>query len=279
MDELNNSQSIGLTEEGLTLLNNALEEANLDNFTLPKNSPSLLVDDSTSRFSSAVWFKEARKQTITLAGLGGIGSYVNFLLARLKPASITIYDNDNVDSTNLSGQLYSTDCVGGSKVFSAANIARGFADYYSTICKYGWFTTASAPTPIMICGFDNMDARQVFFNVWRHFVEKLEPEERKNCLYIDGRLAAEEFQVFCITGEDTYLMDKYKKEWLFSDEVAENTVCSYKQTSFCANMIASVMVNLFVNFVSNKCDTVIKRELPFMISYDAINMLFRTRNV
>ena len=74
-------------------------------------------------------------------------------------------------------------------------------------------------------------------------------------------------------------MDKYKKEWLFSDEVAENTVFFYKQTSFCANMIASVMVNLFVNFVSNKCDTVIKRELPFMTSYDAINMLFRTRNV
>ncbi len=40
----------------------------------------------------------------------------------------------------------------------------------------------------------------------------------ENCLFIDGRLAAEEFQVFCIKGSDNYSMHRYSHDYLFSDE-------------------------------------------------------------
>ena len=103
--------------------------------------------------------------------------------------------------------------------------------------------------------------------------------EKANCLYIDGRLAAEEFQVFCIKGTDDYLMKKYEENWLFDDREAEETLCSYKQTSFCANMIASVMINLFVNFIANKCNPIIERELPFYTNYDAERMYLKTEMV
>ena len=62
--------------------------------TIPLNSESLLQDDSTARFSSAVWYEEIQKKVIILAGLGGIGSYVAFLLARMKPRSLFLYDDD-----------------------------------------------------------------------------------------------------------------------------------------------------------------------------------------
>ena len=131
----------------------------------------------------------------------------------------------------------------------------------------------------MICGFDNMAARKAFYNRWKFHVMSLSKEEREKCLFIDGRLAAEEFQVFCIKGSDTYLMQKYENEWLFDDTEAEETLCSYKQTSFCANMIASVMVNLFVNFIANQCKPLIERELPFYTNYDAERMHFKTEMV
>jgi hypothetical protein len=43
-----------------------------------------------------------------------------------------------------------------------------------------------------------------------------------------------------------------------------------------ANMIASVMVNLFVNFVANQCDPLVPRDLPFYTSYSAETMYYKT---
>ena len=242
---------------------------------IPTNSNSLLISEETSRFSSAIWYDKIREQSIILAGAGGIGSYVGFLLSRIHPARITIYDDDVVEEGNLSGQLYSDRHIGLQKVAALANIMGGFSRYYSYRAFCERFTADSPAGNIMICGFDNMASRRVFYQRWKAHVMSLPEEERKNCLYIDGRLAAEEFQVLCIQGNNTLHMEKFEREWLFSDEEAEATQCSYKQTSFCANMIASVMVNLFVNFIANKCEPLVDRAIPFFTYYDASQMFFK----
>ena len=132
----------------------------------------------------------------------------------------------------------------------------------------------SSATSIMICGFDNMEARKVFFNSWKKYVELRPDSEQKHCLFIDGRLAAEEFQVFCIRGDDKYNINRYDNEFLFSDSEADETICSYKQTSFMANMIGSIIINLFVNFCANEVGAC--RDLPFFTTYNAIAMYFKT---
>lgn len=243
---------------------------------IPPNSPTLLVEESSSRFSSAIWYDAVRTKSVVLAGVGGIGSYVAFLLSRMKPASLTIYDPDNVEEVNMSGQLYSKNDIGKTKVDSIAEMIANYSNFFSTMSIADRFTENSPTENIMICGFDNMKARNLFFNRWLLHVSSLPEEEKKKCLFIDGRLAAEEFQVFCITGDDRYHQDIYIKEHLFSDAAADETVCSYKQTSHCANMIGSIMVNLFVNFVANECDPLIPRDLPFFTTYDAERMFFKT---
>ena len=89
-------------------------------------------------------------------------------------------------------------------------------------------------------------------------------------------MAAEEFQVLCIKGDDKYNIDRYDNEFLFSDAEAEETICSYKQTTFCANMIASYMVNLFVNFCANEVGAC--RDFPFFTTYNAELMYFKTES-
>lgn len=243
---------------------------------IPVNSPSLLVEESSSRFSSAVWYNAVKSKSIVLAGVGGIGSYVAFLLSRMKPASLTIYDPDIVEEVNMSGQLYSRKNIGKSKVDSISEMMADYSNFFNTMSIASRFTNDSPTEDIMICGFDNMEARDLFFKSWLLHVSNLPEEEQKKCLFIDGRLAAEEFQVFCITGDDTYHQDIYMKEYLFSDAEADKTICSYKQTSHCANMIGSIMVNLFVNFVANECEPLIPRDLPFITTYDAERMFFKT---
>ena len=243
---------------------------------IPLNSGSILLDSTTSRFSSAIWYEKIREKVIVLAVVGGIGSNVGFLLSRLKPRSLFIYDDDVVECSNMSGQLYSIHDIGVQKVEALNSMIQSYSDYHDTFCVPDRFTEDSEATDIMICGFDNMEARKTFYAKWQSHVLSKPEEERANCLFIDGRLAAEEFQVLCIKGDDAYNMERYIKEFLFSDGEAELTICSYKQTTFCATMIASCMVNLFVNFCANQCDSTIKRDLPFFTMYNAEIMYFKT---
>lgn len=267
------SISFELSEEEQAILDQAVEDAHQE---IPTNSATLLVDEATSRFSSAIWYENIQKKTVILAGVGGIGSYVGFLLARMKPASMFIYDDDIVEAVNMSGQLYGQSDLGRSKVSALAEMIRNYANYSSVFAINERFTNESEAGDIMICGFDNMEARRLFFNKWVNHVQSKPEEERKNCLFIDGRLAAEEFQVLCIKGDDEYNINRYNNEFLFSDAEADETICSYKQTTFCANMIASYMVNLFVNFCANQCEPLIDRDLPFLTTYNAETMYLKT---
>ena len=69
---------------------------------------------------------------------------------------------------------------------------------------------------------------------------------------------------------------RYNDEFLFSDLDVNEAVCSYKQTTFCASMIASYMTNLLVNFCTNQTNPIIDRDLPFFTTYNAETMYLKT---
>lgn len=253
-----------------------VEEHNEDTSgNIQENSGSTNVSEITSRFSGAIWFEKIKEMNITVAGIGGIGSYVAFLLSRLDPRRIDVIDQDIVEAGNLSGQLFSLEDVGDSKVNSAYRMASRFSNYHKMNSVRTRVGEDFAGRDIMICGFDNMEARKVYYQSWKEHVAQIRKEDKSNCLFIDGRLAAEEFQVFCITGDDTKSMARYERKFLFDDSEAAETICSYKQTTFMATMIGSVIVNLFVNFVSNMCNPIIPRDLPFMTTYNGETMYFK----
>ena len=239
---------------------------------IPENSKTILMNEYTSRFTGAIWYEKIKTMNVILAGLGGIGSYIGFLLSRLHINQLLLYDSDIVEAANISGQMYPTSSIGNYKTTALSNLVREFSEFYKYSTFSQRYTENSMSKPIMICGFDNMEARKVFFSKWlKHVRNSSHPEE---CLFIDGRLAAEEFQILSIQGNDERAIKEYQDRWLFSDDEAEATICSYKQTTFMANIIASMMVNVFVNFVANLSNPapVIPRDIPFFISYSADTM-------
>lgn len=264
-----------LSEKEYSMLIDEMVSQSLVEDEIPKNSETLLISEETSRFNSAIWFDKTRKQDVTIAGLGGIGSYVVFMLSRLDVNTMTLYDPDIVERVNLSGQLYNSNQIGDYKVDAAANMIANYSNYYSFVAKHEKLDENSIISKVTICGFDNMRARKDAFRNWTNFIARLPEEERGECLFIDGRLAAEELQVFCIKGDDTDGERRYEP-YLFSDSQAAPTVCSYKQTTFMANMIGSIIVNLFINFVANQCNPLIDRDLPFYTEYNAETMYFKT---
>lgn len=264
-----------LSEKEYSMLIDEMVSQSLVEDEIPKNSETLLISEETSRFNSAIWFDKTRKQDVTIAGLGGIGSYVVFMLSRLDVNTMTLYDPDKVERVNLSGQLYNSNQIGNYKVDAAASMIADYSNYYSFVAKHEKLDENSMISKVTICGFDNMKARKDAFRNWTNFVARLPEEERGECLFIDGRLAAEELQVFCIKGDNTDGERRYEP-YLFSDSQAAPTVCSYKQTTFMANMIGSIIVNLFINFVANQCNPLIDRDLPFYTEYNAETMYFKT---
>lgn len=174
---------VELTSEEEALLAAALESQNNE---IPVNSPTLLVEDVTSRFSGASWYDKIRTKIILLAGLGGIGSYVAFLLSRMHPFKIVMYDDDKVETANMSGQLYCMENIGEYKVNAIYNTMKRYSNFYNANALRERITDGTPARDIMICGFDNMEARKTFYRVWKTHVRC--SDNKDECLFIDGRI-------------------------------------------------------------------------------------------
>lgn len=133
---------------------------------LPPNSPSLLVDESTTRFSGAEWFSAIQDARVVIAGVGGIGSNLAFQIARMSPASITLYDSDTVEKVNMAGQLFSHNDISKFKVDAMAKMIQSYTSASNVYAIHDAFTSDSPSGDIMMCGFDSMRAREIFFLSW-----------------------------------------------------------------------------------------------------------------
>ena len=76
MENDGDSISFELSEEEQAIFDQAVEDAHQE---IPTNSATLLVDEATSRFSSAIWYENIQKKTVILAGVGGIGRFGNLI--------------------------------------------------------------------------------------------------------------------------------------------------------------------------------------------------------
>ncbi len=256
-----------LSEEDQAFLDNVIKNQHQEIPTIDED-----YHDETARFSGAEWFNKIKEKVIIIGGAGGISSNTVFQLSRVHPRSIYIFDNDKVEEVNLAGQMFSINDIDAYKVEAIADTVRHYSKYEDIFALPELYTKDSFTSDIMICGFDNMNARKVFFNNWKKHVAM--QTDKSKCLYIDARLSFDTLQVFTITGTDTYNQDRYENEFLFSDDEADETVCSLKQTTFMACMIASFIVNNVVNFCANEITPMIKM-LPFFIEYDCNTMYLK----
>lgn len=220
-------------------------------------------DIAVSRFSGAEWFPLVKDLDIDIIGAGGIGSNVALSLAKLNPHRITIWDNDNVELLNIGSQFYTLQEAGLFKTHALINNVKDYSlnEVFLEGVNRKFVPGDTFYSQVAFIATDSMKSRKDAYQIWK---------EAPTCkILIDGRLAAERFQVFCLTKDNEYSQKKYEEEWLFPDSEAEVAVCSYKQTAFVATMIGSVMINCMLNAL---CPN---RVEPFMIEYSAATMNFK----
>lgn len=225
------------------------------------------------RFEDATWFEKASKSTVLIGGAGGIGSYLTLFLSRAGVYCI-VMDDDIVEEVNIGGQLYRPDDIGNAKVNALKDIVKSFTDVNINNIK-GRFDKNSNITKKVFSCFDNMEARKDMFHSWLNVYEG-----NPDAIFIDGRLLAEDFQIFCIKGDDSKAIKEYKKTYLFDDEEVPALPCSLKQTSHMAGMIATLMVGYFTNFLTNISGEKYEelREVPFKTEFNLMLNNFKSIN-
>lgn len=214
--------------------------------------------DSTITFRGLPWFKQTEDCYAFIGGAGGIGSWLSLFLSRTG-ISIRVQDFDTVETRNLGGQLYSRKDIGKRKVSALHEILVTFCPE-----KYPSMSTeivdANTGVPkFAFSAFDNMRARKDMFEAWKNNFRNLSETEKNEAIFIDGRLEAEFFQIYCVTQDR---ISQYE-ETLVNDDQIPDTACSVKQTSHVAAMIGSFMTSFFTNHLTNIEEGQKVREVPF----------------
>lgn len=237
--------------------------------------------EANLRFRGAEWF-EATQKNVTLIGAGGISSNIAVSLCRvLGNMTLTIFDPDIVEHKNLAGQNFGISDIGLNKANVVGSQCLNFNPELHVLGETCRFNESQYADDITITGLDNMATRSLVFSKWLGLMGDSE-EINKKRLLIDARLSAEKWQIFCITGDNKAAQKEYEDKWLFTDEDADSDVCSYKQTAFAAQMCASFVTNLYINFCTNLTksdDDPLRRYIPFMTEYDATQMILRYKDI
>ena len=211
-----------------------------------------------SRFSAAPFVTKPLE--ITLRGLGGVGAYVAFFLSRLRHHLI-VYEMDTVEDVNLDCQFFRYDDLGKPKAAAVAVMIKEYSN--GILDDLGKYEEGCEVTPYCFAMFDNMEARKLMFEEW------CKTEDRK--IFIDTRLQAEEFQIFCVHKEEHVQM--YLDSLRRDDEIPD-LPCSYKQTGHYAAMVATQAVALFCNYLANQkhlADIGEEiREVPFFHTFNGL---------
>ena len=211
-----------------------------------------------SRFSAAPFVTDPLD--ITLGGLGGVGAYVAFFLSRLRH-ELWCYEMDTVEDVNLDCQFFKYSDLGKSKGEAVSDMIMEYSS--GCIDVLGKYEKGCEVTPYCFTMFDNMEARKLMFEQW------CKNDNKK--VFIDTRLQAEEFQIFCVHKEEHIQM---YLDSLRNDDEIPDLPCSYKQTGHYAAMVATQAVALFCNYLANQKH--LKelgeeiREVPFFHTFNGL---------
>lgn len=248
------------------------------------------ISEASARFRGAEWFTDAQRD-VRLIGAGGLGSNIAVSLCRvLGRGDLFVYDDDVVEHKNLAGQNFGISDIGHTKSSVVVDQCYNFNMEGNFIDEQGRFSEHSVVDRVVIEGLDNMATRSLVFSKWQagevipndSISVEYAIEVNKSRLLIDARLSAEKWQIFCLTGDNKKAQEEYENKWLFTDEEADSDVCSYKQTAYAAQMCASYVTNLYINFCANLSkaeDDPTRRYLPFMTEYDASQMILRFKEI
>lgn len=221
-----------------------------------------------SRFSQIVWAEPAKSTTVTVVGVGGIGSWLSLFLSRAG-YNVQMIDNDKVERHNIGGQLFSKKNEHDFKTHAMLGIINEFSPGTTTTAVCSKFKYSNVEgSSVIVSAVDNMATRKEILEGWKKHLSSAGafcPVK----LFVDGRMMAEQFQVFFVTPGR---IAEYEKT-LFNDAEVPDEPCTNKATTHFGAGIAYTITKGINNFLAIEAGE--PRELPFKVEEEGF--LFTNR--
>ena len=195
---------------------------------------------SRVRFRDAAWLAKP-PMNVTIAGVGGYGAYLAYLISQNIPAgsTLTLFDPDRVELHNVGNQFFSLPNVGSKKVSAVENRLEEF-DTSTTInvITIAENATCEDDCDVFLIATDNMASRKELYDQWvSHYQE--------GKIFIDMRSAAQQFQMYVLTAPSS----EYESTFFDDAEVSEGS-CAFRQTPQTSMLAAAVTTQAFCNLLT-----------------------------
>ncbi len=176
--------------------------------------------------------------SITIIGVGAVGSFTALALAKMGAQDITVYDPDIIEDHNLPNQFYRELNLGMHKVEALAGIIEEHTGITinSKAVKY----VDQELKGIVICCVDSMDARLA---IWRQ-VKKAQVD-----LYLDARMGAEVARIYTI---NPIVDSALYQESLYPSREAIEEPCTRRSIIYTVLGISAFICGQVKKFIANE---------------------------
>lgn len=170
---------------------------------------------------------------ITVIGAGAVGSFTTLTLAKMGFTDLTVYDDDIVDSHNLSNQMYRLEDLGRLKVDALADLVRSFEGIEIRTVPTRF--ASGRLSGVVIGAVDSMASRQVIWEAMR-----FDPSVG---LFIDARMGGLVSIVRAVRPTSPADVRRYEAS-LHADDDAIQEPCTARAILFTVLALASTIARL-----------------------------------
>ena len=184
---------------------------------------------------SIALFNPLHCQEVTVIGAGGIGCPASTALGQMGVPHIRLYDDDVLEAHNGPGEpFYSPDYIGKPKVEAAMGTFKFFGRE-KALTTYRERVTAETELGggIIIAGPDSMASRKEIWKAVRRNYDK----DGLIDLFVDFRSSGTSLMVFTIDMANADEVDRYERDWLYSDDEASQEPCGARNVTYMGYMV------------------------------------------
>ena len=206
-------------------------------------------------------------EEIHVVGVGALGSWVAFFLAKMGFKKIHLWDFDTIEEHNLPNQNYRYKDIGTLKVKAAHDIIQeSITDgtlTWRTITVHDEKITeenAYALNGIIFVCVDSMKTRKNIYEwVYKYGSNQIE-------LYIEARLSLFGAYMYTLNMKRMNILKQYEKS-LYNDEETELSVCGVSQTALpsAANTASMMVMQMISWFRKNEIYNEILWQIPDLV--------------
>lgn len=195
-------------------------------------------------------------KSITVVGAGAIGSFTTLSLAKMGCFSLTVYDDDKVDTENMNCQFYRPQDIGKLKAYALRDLVQEFTDVKTEAMAERVLSHFALMDMIVVSAVDSMQARKDIYKACRAGTTRF---------LIDPRMSAEYGQIYTVDLCSAAERKNYEGT-LYTDEQAIQERCTAKSTIYTVNLLAGYVSKIVKELLQH--NQVVMPELQWCIKND-----------